>query len=150
MKPRIRMLGAGLLVLAAAACAPQVDNHGFMPPEEALERIRVGQDTRETVQRKIGRPSSSSLFTETGWYYVATTIERFAFYEPEVVDRRVVAIEFDERDRVASVNRYGLEDGKVIDLETRTTPTHGRQVTIVEQLLGNIGNLQGGQLFGDE
>ena len=36
---------------------------------------------------------------------------------------------------------YGMEDGRVIDLETRTTPTLGRELTILEQLLGNLGTI---------
>ena len=46
---------------------------------------------------------------------------------------------FDQNDVLASVTEYGLEDGRVIDLETKTTPTYGRQLTILEQAFGNIG-----------
>jgi outer membrane protein assembly factor BamE (lipoprotein component of BamABCDE complex) len=60
-----------------------------------------------------------------------------------VIDRRVVAIEFDQNDIVTAMNEYGLEDGRVIDLQTRTTPTHGRKLTILQQLLGNIGRFSG-------
>jgi outer membrane protein assembly factor BamE (lipoprotein component of BamABCDE complex) len=59
-----------------------------------------------------------------------------------VTDRRVIAITFDQNDVVASVNRYGLEDGRVVDLETRTTPTYGQQLTIIQQILGNVGSLE--------
>ena len=58
-----------------------------------------------------------------------------------------VAVEFDADDVVASVNVYGLEDGRIVDLQTRTTPTQGRQLTIMQQLLGNLGTLTGEQFF---
>ncbi|MEM1275130.1 MAG: outer membrane protein assembly factor BamE, partial [Pseudomonadota bacterium] len=114
-------------------------SHGFAPEPEVLQTVQAGLDTRGSVRRKVGRPSSTGVFTETGWYYIATTIERDMYKEPEVIDRRVVAITFDENDVVASVNEYGLEDGRVIDLQSRTTPTAGRELSILEQAFGNIG-----------
>jgi len=149
MKAATLAIGIGLAGLAGG-CAPSVESHGFMPPPEVIERIQVGVDTRTTVQRTIGRPSTSGVFDQRGWYYVTTQIEHFAFYEPEVIDRRVLAIEFDQADRVAAVRQFGLEDGRVVDLETRTTPTHGRQLTILQQLLGNLGSLSGEDFFSDE
>lgn len=129
----------GVLSVAIGACTPTVRLHGFAPDPETLETVRAGIDTRGSVRRKVGRPSSTGVFTDNGWYYVATTIEHMTYKDPKVVDRRVVAITFDEADIVASVNAYGLEDGRIIDLQTRTTPTAGRGLTIIEQLLGNIG-----------
>jgi outer membrane protein assembly factor BamE (lipoprotein component of BamABCDE complex) len=51
----------------------------------------------------------------------------------------VVAIEFDEQGVVTGIGQFGLEDGQIVDLVTRTTPTYGSQLTILEQLFGNIG-----------
>lgn len=138
------MLGAGL-----SGCAPVVETHGYAPDESRLADITVGQDTRASVQQKIGRPSTSGVFDDTGWYYVSTTVERYTYHAPEVTDRRVVAVEFDENDQVTALNVYGLEDGRVIDLQTRTTPTYGRKLTILQQLLGNLGRFNADQLVNE-
>jgi outer membrane protein assembly factor BamE (lipoprotein component of BamABCDE complex) len=124
-----------------------VETHGYAPDDALLADIAVGQDTRGSVRRKIGRPSNSGVFNDDGWYYVSTTVERYTYHAPKVADRRVVAVEFDENDLVAAVDVYGLEDGRVIDLQTRTTPTHGRKLTIVQQLLGNLGRFSGDELL---
>ena len=136
------MIGGGL-----SGCAAEIKNHGYAPDDELLAGITAGTDTRGSVRRKIGRPSTTGVFTETGWYYVATTVEHYLYNEPAVSDRRVVAVEFDADDVVASVNVYGLEDGRIVDLQTRTTPTQGRQLTIMQQLLGNLGKVTGEQFF---
>jgi outer membrane protein assembly factor BamE (lipoprotein component of BamABCDE complex) len=130
------MLGGGL-----SGCAAEVKNHGYAPDDEMLAGITAGQDTRGSVRRKIGRPSTSGVFTDTGWYYVSTTVEHYLYHAPKVSDRRVVEVQFDANDLVSAVNVYGVEDGRIIDLQTRTTPTHGRQLTVVQQILGNFGNL---------
>jgi outer membrane protein assembly factor BamE (lipoprotein component of BamABCDE complex) len=49
-----------------------------------------------------------------------------------------VAVSFDEAEKVKTVNSYTLADGKVIALNGRVTPTRGRELTIIEQLLGNV------------
>ena len=132
-----------ILVVTLAGCAPEIRIHGYSPPDTELLQIQVGQDTRGSVRRKIGRPGSTGIFTDDGWYYVSTQVEHYTYNEPKVIDRRVVAIRFDQQDVVASVNRYGLEDGRIVDLETSVTPTYGRQLTILEQALGNIGVVTG-------
>ncbi|MEM9061037.1 MAG: outer membrane protein assembly factor BamE [Pseudomonadota bacterium] len=134
-----KLVAGGALAAMLASCSPVIRLHGYAPVDEELAGVRAGQDTRGSVRRKIGRPSGTGIFTEDGWFYASSRVEHFAFYEPEVIDRRVVAIIFDERDIVQSVNTYGLEDGKIIDLETDTTPTFGRELTILEQAFGNLG-----------
>jgi len=136
------IIGGGL-----SGCAAEVKNHGYAPDDALLAEITAGTDTRGSVRRKIGRPSTTGVFTESGWYYVATTVEHYMYYQPKVTDRRVVAVQFDADDVVAAVNVYGLEDGRIIDLQTRTTPTHGRELTILQQILGNIGSLSGEQFL---
>ena len=138
----VAMLGGGL-----SGCAAEIENHGYAPDDELVAGIGAGKDTRGSVRRKIGRPSTSGVFTKTGWYYVSTTVENYLYHAPKVSDRRVVAVQFDANDVVSAVNVYGIEDGRVLDLQTRTTPTHGRQLTILQQLFSNFGGLTGEQLL---
>ena len=138
------MIGGGL-----SGCSAEVKNHGYAPDDALLAGITAGTDTRGSVRRKIGRPSTTGVFTETGWYYVATTVEHYLYNAPEVIGRRVVSVQFDANDVVTGVNVYGLEGGRVIDLQTRTTPTHGRKLTILQQMLGNFGTLTGEQFLNE-
>ncbi|MCL5778556.1 outer membrane protein assembly factor BamE [Limibaculum sp. FT325] len=141
---------ATALGVTLIGCSPVISTHGYAPPEEELSEIAVGQDTRGSVRRKIGRPGLGGVFTDDGWYYVSTTVERLTWHEPKVTDRRVVAIRFDQADTVAAINTYGLEDGRVVDLETRTTPTRGSELTVLQQLLGNIGNISAEQVINEQ
>lgn len=139
-----RILMCTVILAAAAGCSPIVRSHGYAPQPEALATVVPGVDSRASVAEKIGRPGLSGVFSDEGWYYVASTIETMTYHEPEVVSRRVVAVTFDANDVVASVNEYGLEDGKIIDLATRTTPTYGRELTIIQQIIGNLGVFSAG------
>jgi len=145
-----RRAALGLVCTSLIGCQPIVRNHGYMPVEEQLARIAVGVDTRGSVQRKIGRPATDSLFIdETAWYYVSSKVLEESYKEPRVIERKVLRIAFDDTGQVTAVNRYGLEDGRVIDLVTRTTPTLGNQMTVLEQLFSNLTASAGGSLLGD-
>lgn len=145
-RPLRRVLLAVLAATAIlAACAPTVRVHGYIPPPSDIAQIRPGVDTAETVEEVLGRPSSGGVLRDSGWYYVQTTIENYTYNPPRVIDRTVLAVEFDQRGVVRDVARYGLEDGRIINLTVRTTETGGRTLGILEQLFGNLLNLDAEQ-----
>lgn len=127
------------LTVAVAACSPIKRTHGYTPRADELAQVQSGVDTREVVMQKLGRPSTLGTFDAKEWYYISQQTEALAFYEPEIVSRTVVTVTFDDNGLVTEVGRYGLEDGKVIDLVTRTTPTAGRRLTILQQIFSNLG-----------
>lgn len=143
---------AALLALGGAlagACSPTYTTHGFAPQEEELAEIVAGQDTRGSVLSRLGRPSATGSFDSDDWYYVASRMEQNMFFEPQVIDRTVVAVHFDQTGVVERVARYGLEDGRVVDLVTETTPTFGRELSVIQQLFGNVGRVDAGQVLGN-
>ncbi|TYO91580.1 outer membrane protein assembly factor BamE domain-containing protein [Oceanicella actignis] len=133
--------GAFALALAAAGCTPIVTTHGYAPAPEQLAQIQPGVDTPQTVARKIGRPLTGGVLRDDAWYYASSRFETVGAYPPRVTDRRVVVVRFGPDGFVQGVETYGLEDGRVINLVTRTTPTYGRELTVLQQLFGNLGNV---------
>ena len=130
-----------LVAGALTACAPTVQIHGYVPPDTDVARIRPGFDDTGSVEKLLGRPSSSGVLADSAWYYVQSTVENYTYHAPKVIDRKVLAVSFDQRGVVKDVHRYGLADGRIIDLEARTTETGGREMGILEQLFGNILNV---------
>lgn len=143
MSASFRALALASAVLALGACAPQVARHGFQPIDVSPTDIVAGTDTRETVQARLGTPSAVSTFEPNVWFYVTQTTAKYTFNLPEVTQRSVTQIVFDESTgRVLSVDTLGLEDGQDIAFNRRETPTRGRELTVLEQLLGNVGRQQ--------
>jgi outer membrane protein assembly factor BamE (lipoprotein component of BamABCDE complex) len=129
----------------AGACAPIVRNRGHVLDEEALKSIEIGTATQDDVFAVLGSPSSVNTFGEPTWYYVSARTERTAFFQDELVEQSVVAVVFDETGTVASVDRYGMEDRWNLALVEAETPTHGKQLGVLQQLLGNIGRFTGSE-----
>ena len=48
-------------LIGVAACSATYQNHGYVPPENDLENLIVGVDTRATVDDLIGPPSVSGM-----------------------------------------------------------------------------------------
>jgi len=137
---RLALAGVGLAVaLTAAGCAPRIDQRGNKPDEEQVVLINPGVDDKNRVSELIGTPSTISTFDDRTWYYISKRTETTAFFDPEVKDQEVLAVAFDEGGVVESMRVYGQEDGRTIAYVDRTTPTEGNELTIMQQLLGNLG-----------
>ncbi len=131
---------AAVSVLGVAACAPTTTYQGFQAIDSNPADVKIGDDTRSTVLAKLGTPSATSTFDKDTWYYMDQVVNRTSFYNPRMSRRDVVAISFDKNsEQVTDVRKYGLQDGKIIAFNKRETPTRGREMTVLEQLLGSIG-----------
>lgn len=135
---------AALMIAASVAtgCVRLEESHGYVPSDTELANVVVGRDTRETVAVIIGRPATTSLRTIDGWYYVKSDYETFAWREPVEVDREAVAILFADNGTVANIERFGLEEGRVIPLSRRVTESNISGITFLRQLIGNFGNFR--------
>ena len=126
-------------LLALAACAPISSTHGFQALDVKPAELKVGEDTKSTVLERLGSPSVVSTFDPNLWFYMSQSVEQIAFYKPRVTNRDVVVVSFDEGEKVQEINTFKLADGRVIAFNGRETPTRGRELTILEQLIGNVG-----------
>jgi outer membrane protein assembly factor BamE (lipoprotein component of BamABCDE complex) len=134
--------GAFALLLLAGACSDSIQVRGNLPDEETLAQLAPGAQSRADVARLLGSPSAVSVFRDKTWFYVGMRTRRFAFLRPDILERRVVEVAFDERGMVRDTRLYDLADGEEIDPVDRVTPTAGREVTILQQLFGNLGRFQ--------
>ena len=146
-----RLAGTGALtalaatLLLAAGCATQRTQNGYVIDEYTVDQLRPGVTDRDSVATLLGTPSTAATFGDANtWYYVSRHSEQFAFMKPEVKEQQVVAVHFNDVGIVESVQRYTLEDGKPIEPVERITPTRGREMTVLEQLFGNLGRFNKG------
>lgn len=136
------------LFLSLAACSPQYRNHGYMPLEEDIEQIEVGQDTRESVADKVGVPTSAGVLDESGYYYVRTRTRSIGPLARTPIEREVLAISFSSNGVVQNIERFGLERGQVVPLSRRVTSSPAGNQSFIRQLLGNLGRFNPAGLGG--
>ena len=127
------------VALAVVACSPRIDSRGNLPDPDKLAEIRPGKHSRGDVAEILGSPSSIAVFDQETWYYISKRTEALAFFEPKVAERQVVIVHFDKKGVVSGVETVGLEQGRAVEPVERKTPTAGAELTIMQQLLGNMG-----------
>lgn len=143
------LLSASLLTLPA--CTTEVRVRGNLPDLEDIAAINPGIDTRRDVAAKLGSPSALSTFESNTWYYIGSREEQGAsFVLPEEIERSVLIVTFDEVGVVQTTDLRTMEDGQEIEIVERETPTEGREITIMEQIFGNIGQSLGGRTISSD
>ena len=93
----------------------------------------------------LGTPSSESAFEPGTWYYISEVQQGYAFFQPEVVERSVLILRFNQNRVLDSISTLSKEDGSEVTLVSRETPTEGHRLNLLEQLIGNIGRFNTGQ-----
>lgn len=137
--------GAVVLALLAAGCnatdslsASETIVKGYVIDQESLDLVPVGS-SREQVLLTLGTPSTTATFDNEVFYYISQTrVRNAAFMKAKVVDQRVLAVYFGEDGRVTNIANYGLQDGKLFDFISRTTPTAGKDQNFLIQLISGI------------
>jgi outer membrane protein assembly factor BamE (lipoprotein component of BamABCDE complex) len=134
-------------LVCVAGCSPQArqglrlsetTQHGYVVTPFALEQVPPGS-SKDQVLIALGSPSTTANYGNDVYYYISQTRRRAAAFLPEkVVDQRVVAVYFNEKQEVDHISDYGLQDGRVFDFVTRTTPTGGKDENFVQQVLSGV------------
>jgi outer membrane protein assembly factor BamE (lipoprotein component of BamABCDE complex) len=133
----VPVLFAGTLFLAG--CGGTVIRQGHLFQDEDVNQIKAGMG-KDQVVLALGSPDHQSAAGGGAYYYISTTASQpVAFMTPKVTDRRVVAIYFNNKERVDQVANYGLKDGKVFDFIKRTTPAYSRDQGLLKELFRDIG-----------
>ncbi|HXY58933.1 MAG TPA: outer membrane protein assembly factor BamE [Methylocystis sp.] len=136
------------LTMAVLALAPLsgcigydgVVNRGAVVEPRKLAQVKPGMPAQAALAA-LGSPSTTSTVGGDAWYYVSQRTERqLAFMNPKITDQHVLALYFDRDKKVQRIADYGLEDGKVVDFLSRTTPVVGGDATFIRSLLASAGS----------
>jgi outer membrane protein assembly factor BamE (lipoprotein component of BamABCDE complex) len=161
LSPRTR-LAACLLGTAAAlsGCNASSSLSGITPGETLTQGYVIDQaqidlvpvgSSREQVLLALGSPSTTATFDNEVFYYISQKRRRsVAFANPKLVDQRVLAVYFGEDGRVANIANYGMQDGKVFDFVSRTTPTAGKDQNFIGQIMAGASGIPSSILGGGQ
>lgn len=122
-----------------ASCSPIIDLRGHSDEQIDYTQIIPGQSSQEDVQAILGTPSAKSNFGDNTWYYITEKRETAGMLAPEIIDQSVTAVRFDDAGLVADISKTDKDKGKLVQYVEKTTPTEGRKMGIMEQLMGNFG-----------
>jgi outer membrane protein assembly factor BamE (lipoprotein component of BamABCDE complex) len=140
----MKKLAIAALCLTLTGCTPVINQRGYLPDIDAEASISVGNDTKTSIEDKLGDPSLQATFNNDAWYYVSSVEKQVAFFTPTIENRKILAIYFDKDGKVLDMKHFALEDGHIVAFETKTTPSRGRELTFLQQLFNATPNPSGG------
>jgi len=149
MTQAVRLVAAAAISLTLAACQPVYRNHGFVPLDEDLTQVVLGQTTQADLLPLLGAPSAEGMLTNTSWFWIKSRFQHFGPNRPEEVAREVVALTFAEDGTVANVERFGLERGRLVRLSARVTDPGVSAASALRQILGNFGRFRADQFLNE-
>lgn len=122
-------------MLALAACTADPIQRGYVADPQALAQIKPGASAEQVIL-VMGTPSVVSTVGGKGYYYISQTVSQpYQFMSSSVSDQKVLAIHLDAKNKVERIAHYGMQDGRLFDFISRTTPTGGDELTFVRQLM---------------
>ena len=128
-----------LAVLALAQCAPMRAVRGNFVDTDQLTPLKPGISTKADVSAALGTPSTTDPFNPRTWIYVGEKTKQRAFFAPEVEARQIIIVNFDDQDTLETIENKDAKTGKVVMMAARKTPTAGRKMNALQQMIGNIG-----------
>jgi outer membrane protein assembly factor BamE (lipoprotein component of BamABCDE complex) len=99
--------------------------------------------TEDSVRMALGSPATTSAMPGgNAYYYISSTTKQTAFFKPEEVDRKVIAVYFNQVGSVDNVAHYGMRDGRVVDFAKNETPAHLRDKSFIARFFRGVGPKQ--------
>lgn len=140
LNPFLRLAATALLALSLTGCLGYDGTiiHGYQMDEKNKDQVKAGASA-EQILTLLGTPTTTSTVGGDAWYYVTQVTDRSVlFLKPQLIDQRVYAVYFTKDKKVERVANYGMEDGKVVDFVSRTTPTGGAESTFLKGMFLNL------------
>lgn len=125
---------AALMMLGACSNEYFIQTEGNMPTKDDITQVKRGMPQSE-VRKIMGSPSVISSLDHRTWIYMNSTMERMAFFEPEELDRNVVAIEFNHDGKVEKVVQLTKENGRNIAISKDENAGYGQRRNLYGKIL---------------
>ena len=114
-------------------------DRGYQVDEDTLTQLKIGATTKPEALALLGTPSTTSTVGGDAWYYIGQKMKHTLSFMPvQMTDQHVLAVYFDKGGKVDRIANYGMQDGKVFDFVSRTTPTGGQEPDFLKNMMGGL------------
>jgi outer membrane protein assembly factor BamE (lipoprotein component of BamABCDE complex) len=138
-------LSIAMLMMTLASCSPDVENRGYVTKFSDFSKIKVGKTTKGEALQVLGSPTTKSLYGDDKWIYLGSEVSKETFFEPEVKSYKAYEITFNDKGIVKDMKTKTKSDMREFAISGDRTATSGNEVTLLQQLLGNLGKFNPGR-----
>ena len=146
------LLPVALLLLSLGACSlvqtPRT-LHGNKVDPDLLKELVPGTSTKKDVTSLVGSPTARATFDDNQWIYISETTHTRIGRLPGVLKQDVVVMDFDPAGTLRTIKRLNEDDGRDVSVASGATPSPGSEASVLQQLLGNVGRYNVGNVGSD-
>jgi len=138
--------GAILVLMAGTAlagCSKSRSVRGYYFDPMLANEILPGVDNQRSVAMTLGSPTSIGAWDDHTWYYISTQLRNRPVKFAERINRRILAIHFDDKGGVDDVTNLDLSSAWEIKPNEEKTRTRGKELNLLQQLFMNVGRFAG-------
>lgn len=126
------------LLTTLQACESQITSHGNLIEASDLNKLEIGQTSRQEVLSLFGPASFEGAFDDSRLYYNNKKVEAVIAGRPETIERQLVVLSFDENNILQTLEiRDKSTDKEIVKLDSKT-PTPGDTLTVIDQIFSNL------------
>ena len=135
----IRKIFFIIAIIFCSSCSSDVFlvHNGSIPSNDKIALIHNGQ-SKQHVTNILGSPSLKTGLNDNHWIYMASTTKKVAFLKPEEIDRKILAITFDN-DKITKIEKLSLQDGNNISIDKDETKATDRELGFFKKYFGGVG-----------
>jgi outer membrane protein assembly factor BamE (lipoprotein component of BamABCDE complex) len=141
----LALLGAGLLS-GCSYLAPPPQARGDRVDSDQLKQLVPGVSSQADAAALLGSPTAKGTFDQNTWLYVSEMTRPVVGGTLAVQNQRVVELRFDDQGVLRKVTTLGQKDAMPVNIVSRSTPAPGTEASLLQQLFGNVGRFNPGNL----
>jgi outer membrane protein assembly factor BamE (lipoprotein component of BamABCDE complex) len=133
--------------LSICGCQPFVNHRGLNVEKRHLEQIHLQKTSKNEVREILGPPSLTSIFKVKPrhferWFYIYDTSSQKSFFNPQITEKKILEINFDEKGMVSNIIHHDPNDCVDIKPDAQQTPSSGYASSLLRDVFGNVGRYQ--------
>jgi len=137
---QLKKLSFFFMIILLTGCSASFKNHGYTPSKVEVEQLLIGKDSKQSVKKTFGPPSSLGLVDDNKWFYLSTKVRYSSYRTPEIVTRKLVAFTFANNGALENVEVFQLDNQEVVVLSRRITDSGINSIGLIRQILNSAGN----------
>lgn len=141
-----KLLLCGIATTMLLGCSETIETRGNFIDSDRMNKIEIADSSRLDVINTWGTPTTVAPFDDRKWFYIGEKVELGALSQYDLVERKVIAIAFDDEWKVAAIETLDENDAQYIESVERETPTAGKELNALQQMIGNIGKFNANQM----
>ena len=138
LKPYFAGIISVFFLLIITGCQ-SIDVRGQFVSDSAIEQINIKKPNQEELVGMIGTPTYVPDYSSSTWYYIQRSLARRAWFDPKVVQQRIIKITFGSNKKVSKAVLLKDSQNESIIANSAYTKTHGTEQSGIQKFVKNIG-----------